>query len=115
MSMGDAFEKLNGCENEETTQMGVVKLRLGRCLGWKVCPWLLTFVRLFLNKNILYTKTQCILFGKGIYQGLCFMVIADKNNTPSDYISRRSFYALGVNHIAVTCTPVYRKYSTTIS
>jgi hypothetical protein len=32
MTRDDAFEELNGCENEETAQTGVVdRLRLGRC------------------------------------------------------------------------------------
>ena len=45
MTGDNAFEKLHGCENEEMTQTGVVDLlRLGRCLGWRAWPWLLTFV-----------------------------------------------------------------------
>jgi hypothetical protein len=39
MTRDDASEKLNGCENQETTQTDIVdRLRLGRYLYWKVYP-----------------------------------------------------------------------------
>ena len=75
MTRDDAFEKLNGCENEETTQTGVVDmLRLGRFLGWRVCPLFLMFIRLFLH-----TKRQCIQV-----QLLCL-----RRKSQIYYISRR--------------------------
>lgn len=51
------FKKLNGCENEKTVQKGAVgMLRLGRCLGRKVCHLCLAFVRLLSNDYLMILK-----------------------------------------------------------
>jgi len=74
MIRDDAFEKLYGCENEETAETGAVDwLRLSRYFDGKVCHLHLISAQLILSKDMLILKGG-VLWGKCIHQGRCSMV-----------------------------------------